>query len=343
MHSTSTTLNPQTRTASVEFYRDELKRKLSAQINEVCRIVSDENALHRTDVNSTLEDIIAKVINIQKGLNLINLNAGSLQAAGIDIGDRKRRISYQVTSESTASKIHDCLNKFEKRKWYKEFDSLIIFFANDYKPDMTRVKLKVAYSFDVAKVLSFLNKSSMKASIEEDCDTKTLEEIVEYLELELRPYVDNPIRSLPIINDIIKTCVDRLEQEKLTSDPDSTTLLHSREKIALNFKNANDADQVARYLRNSLAYSDLIGEVVNDYPGLDPADLEDYIRDMYNKLKLNDKRPMYILQSLFDLFVPSDKREDLMYLSWSRRIVMKYFENCTIFERTESERQTQGV
>lgn len=325
------------------FYRDELKQKLSAQINRICEIIADENALHRTNVNSSLEDIIAKVVNLQRGINLVNLNSGSKQAAGIDIGDREKRISYQITSESRADKVHDCLNKFESNKWYDDFDVLIVFFANDYTPDMSKIKLKAEYSFDVDTVLSFLNKHTLKAAIEADCETEVLAEIVRYLDLELRPYVDNPVNSIPVINEIIRTCITKLEGESLKPDPDNASLLHSKEKIALNFKDSGDADQVTNYLRNTLAYADLIGEAINDYPDLDSGDLEDYVRDVYNKHKLKDQRSMYILQSMFESFIPADKRDDIIYMSWSRRFVMKYFENCTIFERTELEQQKLGV
>lgn len=327
-----------------EFYRDELKSKISAQINKVCEIVADENAQHRTNVNSSLEDIIARVINIYKGTNLVNMNKGSKQVAGIDIGDKSQRIAYQVTSESNTSKIRDCLDKFESNSWYKDYDQLIIFFATDYKPDLANLTLKNDYSFVVKDVLSYVNKNGLKAEIDSECETERLSELHDYLALELGPYIDNPRNSIPVINEIISTCIERIK----TSPPVSTIsaderLLHSKEKIELNFQGTSDADQVTEYLRHSLAYSDTIAEAINQYPGLDPVDLEDYMRDVYNKHKLKDSRSMHILLAMFDSLVPAEKADDIIYLSWSRRFVMKYFENCTIFERTKAEQQTLGV
>src|SRR5262245_19681819 len=121
-------------------YTHDLKTQLSALIDKICELVKSENKQHRTDLNDDLEDIFCEVINTYRKLELKNLNTGSKQEAGIDLGDNTARICYQVTAESTANKVHDCLDKFEDGKMYKDYDSLVILFANSYTTKLAGLK-----------------------------------------------------------------------------------------------------------------------------------------------------------------------------------------------------------
>lgn len=319
------------------FLSDELKSRLSAQLDKICELVRSENQQHRTDLNDTLENIFCRVLNTGKSLNLENLNKGSIQVAGIDLGDATAKISYQVTAESVATKIHDCLNKFEDNELYKQYDKLVILFANDYTTKLANLTLQKQYSFDTASVVEIANKNTLKTELS-NIPVEQLQEIVNYLDLELTPLIDNPANSVPIINEILGKCTDLMKQEELATKTKQDLPLHLKEKITLNFDDEDEADQVSRYLMAALPYSSTLNDAINSFPDLDPSDLEEYMMDVYNKYSsTQNKKPMETLLEMFAYFVPASGTNDLAYRTWSRRFVLKYFENCTIFRRSKSE------
>lgn len=319
------------------FYSDELKAKLSAQLDKICDLVKSENQQHRTDLNDTLENIFCRVLNDGKALKLVNLNKGSIQVAGIDLGDAEAKISYQITAESAASKIHDCLDKFDKEKLYEQYDSLVILFANDYSTKLDNLTLK-SYSFDPNATVVLANKNTLKTELG-NCEMEKLEAIVTYLDAELSPLIDNPSKSLPVINEILGKCVELMKQEEFATKIKQDLPLHIKEKITLNFEDGDEADMVSRYLMSALPYSSTISDAINSFPDLDPSDLEEYLMDVYNKCGITrNKNPMETLLAMFDYFVPANATKDLAYITWSRRFVLKYFENCTIFKRSKTDK-----
>lgn len=324
------------------FYSDELKSKLSAQIDKVCGLVTSENKQHRTNSNDTLEAIFRRVINTAKGLKLEDLNKGSKQAAGIDLADDTARISYQITAESRSSKIHDCLDKFESERHYEKYDNLIILFSNDYMTKLADLSLKT-YSFDPLKITTLMNKDTLKSDIESNCEIEQLQEVVDYLDMELSPLVDDPTTSLPAINNILGKCVELMQNQVIAVKTRQDLPLYVKDKIILNFEDTNEADQVSRYLMNAMPYSDTISDAINSFVDLDSSDLEEYMMDVYNRYSsIQNKNSMETLLQMFDDFIPAGYKDDLVYITWSRRFVLKYFENCTIFKRSKSE-LTQGV
>lgn len=323
------------------FLTADLRKKLSAQVDEVCRIVASENKLHNTDLNNVIEDIFKEALNLGLSLNLVNLNAGSKQEAGIDLGDKEARICYQITAESSSTKIHECLDAFQKNEWYKDYDQLHIFFANDYMTTLDKLSKKLeekTYDFDYTKVVTITNKNELKTAIF-NTDIDRLGKVVDYLDKELSPTVNNPQRSVGVVNDIISHCVSSMEGSKIETKTAQDLPLHTTEKIILNFEDPAEADAVVRYIRNSLVYSSDINEAINLFPNLDSSDLEGYMMHVYGRLSQNDDPPMKVLLDMFDFFVPADRQADYSYFSWARRFVCKYFENCTIFKRTKNEMQ----
>ena len=324
-----------------QLYTNELRQKLSAQIDKICDLVKSENGQHRTDLNDTLESIFCFVINKAKALNLKNLNSGARQEAGLDLGDEEAKICYQITTESRAKKIHETLDQFEKNKKYKIYDKLVIFFANDYTTKLSKLALGKDYSFDIEETVEISNKNILKSEIEKGCGRDTLERIVEYLDKELSLLIDSPTQSIEAIDAILSTCVELIKSRELKPSRKQGLPMAIQGKIDLNFSDFHEADQVRRYLMTSLPYSETISEVINNHVDIDSSDIEAYMQDTYNNLRNKGKEPLEILMSLFERFVPDGKKSDLVYMEWSRRFVLKYFENCTIFKRTKNEIQQE--
>jgi len=66
------------------------------------------------DINRLSEDLFGGLINIIENINLKNLNISKMDIPEIDLGDRKNRICYQVTSENRFNKIKESLDKFNR-------------------------------------------------------------------------------------------------------------------------------------------------------------------------------------------------------------------------------------
>lgn len=320
------------------FLTQDLRNRVSAQIDEICRRVGSENKLHNNDINNVLEDIFMEALNLGLGLQLVNLNDGTKQEAGIDLGDETAKVCYQITAESTSSKIHDCLDQYEDKEWYKKYDHMYILFANDYKTSFDKLKKleEKKYNFDYNKNVSIINKNDLKTSIFKS-GLDVLEKVAAYLDRELKPGVDNPLKSVGIINDIISYCVSSMSESKIDTKTNQELPLHTNEKIRLNFEDSHEADFVVVQIRNSLAYSTDLNKGINYFPDLDSSDLEGFMSFTYMRLSQGSKSPMETLMKMFDFFIPTERAGDYAYQSWARRFVSRFFENCTIFKRTKTE------
>ena len=71
------------------------------------------------DANIYAQDIICRLFNAAYGFNLTNLNKEKVTMEGIDLGDEENRISVQVTSDNTSTKIKKTIDNYIKCKYYK--------------------------------------------------------------------------------------------------------------------------------------------------------------------------------------------------------------------------------
>lgn len=63
------------------------------------------------DLNSYLENFCRDVLNIIMDLKLVNLNDDKENSKGLDLGDEKAKVGFQITSTSNITKIHNTLEK----------------------------------------------------------------------------------------------------------------------------------------------------------------------------------------------------------------------------------------
>ena len=81
-----------------------------------------------TDLNKYSEDFIKEVLNITLDLSLLNLNSERSNEPGIDLGDKKSKKAFQITSTKTLKKIKSTIEKItlEQTQMYDEFYVFII-------------------------------------------------------------------------------------------------------------------------------------------------------------------------------------------------------------------------
>jgi hypothetical protein len=88
--------------------------------------ISLNNAISYYDINKYAEDLSARLLNAINGYNLVNLNKKSGSFPGIDLGDPKAGIAFQVTTRPDIGKIRTCLERFFK-DYHKDFPGGIRF------------------------------------------------------------------------------------------------------------------------------------------------------------------------------------------------------------------------
>lgn len=92
------------------------------------------NDVGEFDINKRSEDFFNGLLNLMFNLNLINMNKLRMNFPAIDLGDKENRVCYQVTAESTSSKIKETLDQFRNLKLYEEFDVInILIIGNKIK------------------------------------------------------------------------------------------------------------------------------------------------------------------------------------------------------------------
>jgi hypothetical protein len=77
------------------------------------------------DLNNVAESVFADLLNALYGYKLENLNKKG-NTPGIDLGDKKQRVAFQITSTNSNSKIQKTIDKFIEYEQYKDYDSLNI-------------------------------------------------------------------------------------------------------------------------------------------------------------------------------------------------------------------------
>lgn len=106
------------------------------------------NCINLYDINIHAEDFFCKLLNLVFNYNLINLNTLERNTSSIDLGDDSLKISVQVTSDNSSSKIHKTISKFIEYEYYKTYDRLIIFLLTDKRNYTTQFNTYDYFSFD---------------------------------------------------------------------------------------------------------------------------------------------------------------------------------------------------
>ena len=98
---------------------------ISQNLTYLVTYISTSNGAGLFDINRLSEDFFISILNTMYDLNLVNLNTEKPNYPAIDLGDRNRRVSVQVTSESNTTKLKTTLSKFRENSLIDDYDELI--------------------------------------------------------------------------------------------------------------------------------------------------------------------------------------------------------------------------
>ena len=113
----------------------DIRRRLGLLVVDVQ--ISNKHNLQ--DVNVSSEPFMARLINVIRGTNYIDLNTvEKMNTAGIDIGDLSIKKSIQITASVSHKKVQDSILKFEKTRIDQGYANLDILFLVGGKISLTK-------------------------------------------------------------------------------------------------------------------------------------------------------------------------------------------------------------
>jgi hypothetical protein len=122
-----------------------------------------------TDLNKYCEDFIKEVANICWGLNLKNLNEDRSNEPGLDLGDSKNKIAFQITSTSTSEKVNNTLDKITAEQLAKyETIKIFILGKKQGKYDAVDKELIEKCSFTISNIIDISDLCKQTISLKYD-------------------------------------------------------------------------------------------------------------------------------------------------------------------------------
>lgn len=122
-----------------------------------------------TDLNKFCEDFMKEILNTCYSINLKNLNSERSNEPGLDLGDTKAKIAYQITSVNTSQKVNETLKKIttDQLATYSGIKILVIG-KKQGKYDALDSALSAKCSFEVSDIIDISDLCSKMVSLKFD-------------------------------------------------------------------------------------------------------------------------------------------------------------------------------
>lgn len=161
-----------------EFYLKNVAENLALLSNQVEIL----NAVSLYDINIIAEDFYSELLNIIYGYCLKNANIIEKNAPAVDLIDTINRISVQVTSDNSSTKIKHTISEFLDNKSYEKYDKLIILILTKKKKYSSKFITDGKFAFDKKK--DIYDVEDLIKYIR-GLETKKIKQISQFLDKEL--------------------------------------------------------------------------------------------------------------------------------------------------------------
>jgi hypothetical protein len=109
------------------FATPEAFQEIIVRLSVLRYVITSNTKRGKFDIATDAEDFFAGFINLLLGWNLKNLNITEYaNYPAIDLADQDNRISIQVTTQNSLSKIRETIELFHKHKHQQKYDHLIV-------------------------------------------------------------------------------------------------------------------------------------------------------------------------------------------------------------------------
>lgn len=122
-----------------------------------------------TDLNKFCEDFLKEILNTCYSISLVNLNSERANEPGLDLGDPKAKVAYQITSVSTSQKVNETLKKIttDQLTTYSEIKILVLG-KKQGKYDALDTTLAAKCRFEVSDIIDISDLCSRMVSLKFD-------------------------------------------------------------------------------------------------------------------------------------------------------------------------------
>lgn len=142
-------------------------------------------------------------------------------------------------------------------------------------------------------------------------------------------------KDFGIIDEIFKSVIKSLGSSEFRPDKEHINL---SKKIEINFKDEEERRRVQEYFKYAYTKIALIEKRIQEEDSEVQNDLHGHLFQRYNSLKDRGLNNLRILEELFSQFIITDKKDNAEYTNLTRALILFFFDDCTIFEKTESEK-----
>ncbi|MDX2776503.1 SMEK domain-containing protein [Streptomyces caniscabiei] len=319
---------------------------ISASLELLVAHIKGENMRGYFDVNKLSENFFCEILNSAYGYALENANKKEkLNMKAIDLIDGSAKLTFQVTSDSSRSKIRKTLIGFEESNKYLEYEHIKFMLLDRVKPplreieDLEKTKEGNCYNFnpaqDVISVKDLLN------TIEGIDDDATVESIFQYLKVQVplldlltETNIDDEIVSL--VNDVVNKAEDDILINR------NRDFVEVNEKIVINFSGMRDQEYIRSEYERCMERFKVIESVLQVKGPEAETILQSSMSDLYNKLKhdsgIKSNREIFDkMVSMVEQSSPVGAQKALRRLA-IKSLVLFHFDDCTIFEKTTTEK-----
>ena len=154
------------------------------------------------DEHKEAEYFFCKPLSLLFDANVTNINSERRNFPGIDLADRNKRISFQITSTNTKQKVQHTLNEFLDNDLDKDFDRVIVLIVGDKTPPpCANLTFKRPFDFDVKRDVWNISRLIQEFEALPADDRHKLRGFSDYLDAELPNYIVPPrTLVLPLVS-----------------------------------------------------------------------------------------------------------------------------------------------
>lgn len=150
--------------------------------------------------------------------------------------------------------------------------------------------------------------------------------------------VDQELDDQGITTDIFNYVLNNVKNKELDNNSKPTSLVFTKEKINLNFRNEDEQEEIKNYCKFNSKYIYLIEKIFSEFDSQNQNDVHSYILSRYSEnIRINKLNNIENFYALYKDFIPKGKNKNPSYVCIAKSIVLFFFQDCTIFKKTEEE------
>ncbi|XCN72225.1 MAG: SMEK domain-containing protein [Candidatus Electrothrix aestuarii] len=198
--------------------RHELLQRSSSLLGRFAHEVKVANAMGLFDINTVAEDVLVPIFAIAFNCpDLCNQNRIQMNFPAVDLGCRTSRLSIQITSDSSSSKMQETLEKFDSHGLGSDFDNLYVYVITERQKSYTSQKLtetmnSLSIKFNpVSDILDYQDLAKRLGEL----TNEQIENINDHLEAEFTK-TDRNLQFRSNLDAFLAVSQQKIEDEKRT-------------------------------------------------------------------------------------------------------------------------------